>query len=214
MVVDSGNEPTSDNNENTSPNQNKDPPAGNRPACKFYLRRGCKHGRKGVSCKFDHPKLCFKYTKYGDKRGGCREGKDCRYFHPKLCNSYKSGVCSRPNCNFYHVSGTKMSKEIPATPDERQAPRNVDERTPLREIVERPRLTQPTRVLQRPQAPNDEPYIIEACSDKTTGLIDHRDFLDMKSQLRLIQDQLQLLMAKTQTTDRMLPRSSVWGQHQ
>ena len=74
-----------------------------KPVCKFFLRQKCQHGRKGTSCKFDHPKLCFKFIKNGDKRGGCSEGPNCSFVHPKLCNGYKSGVCKRTNCNFFHT---------------------------------------------------------------------------------------------------------------
>ena len=58
-------------------NDNSDPNSQNgaestttkKPTCRYYLRNSCKHGRKGATCKFDHPKLCFKFIKNGDKRG-------------------------------------------------------------------------------------------------------------------------------------------------
>ena len=95
-------------NNNTGTGNTSTHTAVKKPVCKFFLRQKCQHGRKGTSCKFDHPKLCFKFIKNGDKRGGCSEGPNCSFVHPRLCNGYKSGVCKRTNCNFFHTKNTKI----------------------------------------------------------------------------------------------------------
>ena len=31
--------------------------------CRYYLQGRCKHGRKGVTCQYSHPKICLRYIK-------------------------------------------------------------------------------------------------------------------------------------------------------
>ena len=90
-----------------------------RPVCKFYLRKSCKHGKMGNGCDYRHPKLCFKFIKRGEKRGGCDKGAQCQYVHPQLCRkALATRTCMNKNCRFYHVSGTKFSdKNSTETPD-------------------------------------------------------------------------------------------------
>ena len=65
--------------------------------CKFYLQKRCKHGVKGGSCSFSHPKLCFNHIK-----GDC-DKTNCEYYHPKLCKeAVKYNSCARRYCKFYH----------------------------------------------------------------------------------------------------------------
>ena len=76
--------------------------------CRHFVNRSCKHGPKGDGCRFDHPKLCRYYTKFGDKRGGCKKGEGCRFYHPKLCwQAARGHVCNRKNCKFLHPYGLK-----------------------------------------------------------------------------------------------------------
>ena len=72
--------------------------------CHYYEQRRCKDGRKGLECKFDHPKLCFKFMDKGDE--GCPKKEECTYHHPKLCRNGKE--CTKENCRFLHV-GRKRS---------------------------------------------------------------------------------------------------------
>ena len=61
--------------------------------CRYFLRRKCKYGVVGKDCKFEHPKLCYKYIRNGSKHGGCKKI-DCQYYHPKLCiNSIRDRAC-------------------------------------------------------------------------------------------------------------------------
>ena len=146
--------------------------------CKYYMRKGCKHGRKGTNCTYEHPKLCFKFIQHGDKRGGCKLGKSCTYAHPKLCDSYKSGICRKERCNFYHIKGTKFEHGTNRgsgqtlngdadyqRPDHRQVP------------------TPPPSILQRPKPPSDSPtnYAV-TYNHEHLAQVDPRDILEMKAQ--------------------------------
>ena len=70
--------------------------------CGFHEKGFCKHGVKGDSCNFLHPKLCFSHI----NSGKCKRGDECEYHHPRIC---RDGVnCSRKKCRFVH---TKEMKE-------------------------------------------------------------------------------------------------------
>ena len=77
------------------------------PICKYYLRRECQFGRLGKDCKFQHPRICQRFSKNGDRRGGCKKGRNCSDHHPKACHqSMERKECSRDKCRFYHLNGT------------------------------------------------------------------------------------------------------------
>ena len=44
----------------------------NKTVCRYFLRQECRHGVSGKDCKFDHPKLCYKFIRNGSKHGGCK----------------------------------------------------------------------------------------------------------------------------------------------
>ena len=96
-------------NENTDSTQRK-------IICRFYKNGSCKHGisgKYGGKCKFDHPKMCFKYRDYGSRGPkGCKESK-CQYYHPKLCyNSLQTKECYNERCRFWHLKDvTRTYKE-------------------------------------------------------------------------------------------------------
>ena len=82
-----------------------------KPVCRYFLRKECRHGVTGNGCKFEHPKLCFKYIRNGNKFGGCKK-EQCRFYHPKLCNeSLKERKCLKTSCKFYHVKGTRREED-------------------------------------------------------------------------------------------------------
>ena len=185
--------------------------------CKFYLRRSCKHGRRGTACQFDHPKLCFKYTKNGDMRGGCKEGSKCKYVHPKLCGSYRTGVCKRKNCSFYHVHNAKTQTESSPIDSKSLDPRHA------RTIPERSGNGQPeappapTQNFQRSQNASESRFPQNNGAESQPGLVSQQDFLELKSQMKMIQETLQLiLVGRTPILglDRTPPaRAAGWGQH-
>ena len=82
---------TNEKNERLSPSK---------PICKYYLRRECRHGRRGSGCDFRHPSMCFKFIQRGERPGGCKLGKECKYLHPPLCRGSKENrmVCTRQRC--------------------------------------------------------------------------------------------------------------------
>ena len=67
-----------------------------------------------------HPKQCKKYCQFGtNRKRGCVQGKDCARFHPYLCRfSVTNHRCTKEDCNFTHLKGTKRHAE---TPEERAA---------------------------------------------------------------------------------------------
>ena len=79
--------------------------------CKFYKSGKCKHGVKGTGCLFEHPKKCFKFMAHGDKNTkGCKEGSNCNFYHPPMCrSSMRSGMCTKEQCKFPHIRGTKFN---------------------------------------------------------------------------------------------------------
>ena len=46
-------------------------PSKTKDLCKYFIRKKCKHGAKGIGCSFAHPQKCFKFLRHGTKaRGG------------------------------------------------------------------------------------------------------------------------------------------------
>ena len=39
-----------------------------KPICRFYKAGTCKHGKARIGCKYDHPKKCLAYIRFGSKR--------------------------------------------------------------------------------------------------------------------------------------------------
>ena len=79
-----------------------------RNICQDYLRKKCRFGKSGNvggNCPNSHPRLCFKFLKYGNRdEKGCKRGERCKFHHPKICWQFsKRGKCTREDCTFYHV---------------------------------------------------------------------------------------------------------------
>ena len=77
--------------------------------CRFFLKGTCKFGLSGKECKFEHPKVCKKFTQHGTRQPrGCKLGQSCKDYHPKMClNSLRKGECFSESCKYNHVKGTK-----------------------------------------------------------------------------------------------------------
>ena len=74
--------------------------------CRYYLQKKCREGLKGTNCKYQHPKICFKWQKNGSDRGGCKKD-NCSFFHPRIChNSLKHRNCQKHGCRLFHLKGT------------------------------------------------------------------------------------------------------------
>ena len=78
-----------------------------RKICQNYLKKNCRYGksgRVGGMCNFEHPKLCYKFIKFGKTRKGCEKGTSCDYHHPRMCWEFaKKAECKRINCRYYHA---------------------------------------------------------------------------------------------------------------
>ena len=65
---------------------------------KFFEKNICWYGKNGTNCKFRHPKMCKKFSEYGNSTNGCKKGKGCDYLHPVLCKyALKYGACFNKN---------------------------------------------------------------------------------------------------------------------
>ena len=110
-----GGAPPSDagpNPQDSGPNQ---PPRST--TCKFYAQGTCKHGRRGLSCQYNHPRMCKSFIKSGVR--GCKRGPSCRFFHPRLCpQSLHHNQCIRKRCFLYHVTGSARPTYIPLNPEQ------------------------------------------------------------------------------------------------
>ena len=94
-------------------------PASQLDICPLYKKAQCPHGLTGkklidgATCTQAHPKRCIRYCRFGlSKRGGCTRGAECRYYHPVLCrNALVNKRCTRENCTFTHLKGTRRHQE-------------------------------------------------------------------------------------------------------
>jgi hypothetical protein len=89
--------------------------------CHFYQQNifnGCRTGRSGKDCAFDHPEPCWRFINHGPSIGknpemskGCKLGGNCSRFHPKLCrNAVARGECPNKNCRYIHPRNTKRTQ--------------------------------------------------------------------------------------------------------
>ena len=96
-----GGAPPSDASRNPQDADPTQPPRST--TCKFYAQGTCKHGRRGLSCQFNHPRMCKSFIKSGVR--GCNRGLSCNFFHPRLCpQSLHHNQCIRKRCFLYHTT--------------------------------------------------------------------------------------------------------------
>ena len=106
-----------------------------KPICNKLRHGTCPHGItgkrlfKGVQCNAHHPKLCYKFTKHGTGRFGCKKSEtDCGRCHPILCkNSLKHRKCVNHQCTLYHLKGTIRKEPVsqPFPPNARHSQSQV-----------------------------------------------------------------------------------------
>ena len=92
-----------------------------KPVCKKFVKGTCPHGISGKSlvggniCKYEHPKRCKSYCKFGPRhRFGCSKGTECSLLHPALCkSSVNTRTCYTLDCKFTHLKGTRRRKTSP-----------------------------------------------------------------------------------------------------
>ena len=101
--------------------------------CFFWKRGKCK---KGSSCKFDHPRECEDFIKYGlqkfrDDGKGCHP--KCEKVHPFLCKfSLKTGKCGNEKCKYRHTVTTKFlnqskEKQPKSVPQKKQTSKDTSQ---------------------------------------------------------------------------------------
>ena len=134
-------------------------------------------------------------------RGGCKKGEKCQYVHPKLCRkALETRVCANKRCRFYHVNGTKFTNENELHTQDHAQQEN--------------QCQTPTRILQRPtpysdavkwQTADSVQQVVSGSerqpqsSSSATNDRGTNDFLEVKQQIKVMQDQIQLLIALTKS---------------
>ena len=78
-------------------------------ACSEFLQWKCPHGIRGNKlidgkrCSFNHPRVCFKFRRSGNK--GCSLGNKCDFFHPNVC------PCKNATCKSFHPTDSRTKKK-------------------------------------------------------------------------------------------------------
>ena len=78
-------------------------------ACSEFLQWNCSHGIRGNKlidgkrCSFNHPRVCFKFRRSGNK--GCSLGNECDFFHPTVC------PCKNSTCKSFHPTDSRTKKK-------------------------------------------------------------------------------------------------------
>ena len=107
--------------------------------CWFFKNGKCKYGK---DCKKEHPKACRVFKQFGLKRHnpkGCDS--KCGFMHPNACReSLRSKECTRTDCKFFHIKGTKslnkQSQKYTPGKQERGYQRRDESETPPRKDME------------------------------------------------------------------------------
>ena len=157
-----------------------------------------------MSTCFQHPKLCQRFAKNGDRRDGCKKGENCREFHPMTCwDSLERKECSRVKCRFFHLNGTKHTYDSDFSRNDwnpNDGRRNRPE-NPRQENTNGPRNQTHAPVWSRRQ--NDENrnsvenrsfrYEVESPHDmRQTG--QNQDFLQMDQRMQRLETMLTALL--------------------
>ena len=67
--------------------------------CRFYKSGYCKYKK---DCKYEHPKICRNFEKFGYKDGGCKARNCDQGLHLNLCKFFMRGECKKERCSWFH----------------------------------------------------------------------------------------------------------------
>ena len=97
-----------------APAEKVTPPKKLTQVCRYFRRGTCKHGLRGVECKYSHPQMCRKFLQHGTRQPtGCNLGQRCKFFHPLMClDSLRNSECYNENCTYHHVVGTRRQPKL------------------------------------------------------------------------------------------------------
>ena len=168
-----------------------------------------KHGKKRTNCQYDHPAHCHKFIANGDLRGGCKKGNDCKYAHPKLCWSLKTGkMCLKPRCNFFHAKGTVFSQEFPQSKSQDIRPPNPANNFRMQnDSSHMENQNKKRRNELNHKMESDRGHAVDSTNQCNTPTLS--DFLDLKQQMSVIQDQMRFLIHRTQQD--LPPQTGAWN---
>ena len=99
------------------------PPNQRNDICRGYRHGNCPHGLtgkrevNGASCSKAHPRICYRYRKYGSEGPkACTKGMDCNFFHPVICKlSLKKQKCTKTNCTHIHMRSNQKTEKAKKT---------------------------------------------------------------------------------------------------
>ena len=133
--------------------------------------------------------------KNGRKTGGCIKGKNCSYFHPPLCwNSEQNRTCSHTNCRFLHLPGTKVVVTSP-NKENHSIPTGTRQNI-IRTSAYKPNSSSYSNAVTASLGNTPK----EAETDQMKQIQDN--FLDLKQSVKIIQEQMLLLMSNRQPHNR------------
>ena len=169
--------------------------------CHHFINRKCKHGPKGEGCKFNHPKICKFFAKYGDKRGGCKKGGKCKFFHPNVCWQAAGGHdCNKKNCRFLHPYGFKTSEPDQNNTFDQEALYN-DRSVSVNNVQNRTYASAASNRAIKPNPPNRMASEVHANVNQSQRPDPRETFLEIRQQLeaqadimKMMQHQLNQLM--------------------
>ena len=76
--------------------------------CKFYKSGYCKFRH---NCRYDHPKVCKDFEKFGYKEGGCKDKNCSKGLHLNVCKFFVRGECKREKCKWFHPKYLKKESQ-------------------------------------------------------------------------------------------------------
>ena len=193
----------------------KKPTQTKKPVCKFHLYRKCRHGRDGLNCNFEHPKMCLKFIKKGNKPGGCSKGKKCSYHHPPLCRGTNGNpmICTKAECKFYHLQGTRFDDSGPNPPN------SITCQVPKKSIgssTQQIRRTVPNTAIKS-YSQIAAKANTEVTADETNNNPEwqptsmNQDFLDLKMQMTSMAEQIQWLISTMRNNHAIPTRMTGWS---